>query len=235
MPNFKVKAYRKRILLGLPNMKTWHERLRHALEQRNMRPKDLSDKVKVKPASVSDWLSGETKKIEGENLIRVCDALNINAKWLIFGIGDSGLNFTANQDLANYTLIDSDQQITSVPLLSWVQAGDFMEAIEDFTGERIATDAKVNKSSYALRVVGDSMMPVFPPGTILIIDPEMVAISGDYVIAKNGDNEATFKQLIKDGSDWYLKPVNPQYPIKSAENTTIIGVVIQSQLVTKHK
>jgi len=45
------------------------------------------------------------------------------------------------------------------------------------------------------------------------------------VIAKNGD-DATFKQLVKDGSDWLLKPLNDRYPIKPLESPCkIIGVV----------
>ena len=33
-----------------------------------------------------------------------------------------------------------------------------------------------------------------------------VSTSIHYAVAKNGDEETTFKQLIKDGADWYLKP-----------------------------
>ena len=59
---------------------------------------------------------------------------------------------------------------------------------------------------------------------ILIVEPDMDAQPNDFVIAKNGD-EATFKQLVKDGADFYLKPLNPRYPIKPLADTRIIGVV----------
>ena len=48
--------------------------------------------------------------------------------------------------------------------------------------------------------------------------------SNDFVIVKNGD-EATFKQVIKDVSNWYLKRFNPRYPIKTLGDAKIIGVV----------
>jgi SOS-response transcriptional repressor LexA len=48
---------------------------------------------------------------------------------------------------------------------------------------------------------------------------------GDYVIAKNSDDETTFKQLVKDAGDWYLKPTNPRYPLKLLGDSKIIGVV----------
>jgi hypothetical protein len=44
-----------------------------------------------------------------------------------------------------------------------------------------------------LRVQGDSMTPDFPHGCIIVVEPELDPLPGDYVIAKNGDDEATFK------------------------------------------
>lgn len=87
----------------------------------------------------------------------------------------------------------------------------------------------VQSHTYALRVLGDSMASEaaasFPDGSIIIVDPEMQALPGDYVIARNGDSQTTFKQLIKNGSDFFLKPLNPLYPIRPLGSTTIIGVV----------
>lgn len=116
-----------------------------------------------------------------------------------------------------------------VPLISWVQAGDWSHAAdllhpgEGF--EWIDTSVSVQAHTFALRIEGDSMEPEFVPGTILVVEPEMDAHPGDYVIAKNGDDEATFKQLVRDGADLYLKPLNPRYPIKPLGSSKIVGVV----------
>lgn len=118
-----------------------------------------------------------------------------------------------------------------VPLLSDVQAGMFKEFIDNFHPgdggiEPIpVVTVPVNRYTFALRVVGDSMEPRFPEGTLLIVEPEMEPNPGDFVIAKNGSEETTFKQLTKDGADWYLKPLNERYPIKPLGRSTIIGVV----------
>jgi SOS-response transcriptional repressor LexA len=53
----------------------------------------------------------------------------------------------------------------------------------------------------------------------------MEAVSGDYVIAVNESNETTFKQLVKDGGDLYLKPLNSRYPLKPLGSARVIGVV----------
>lgn len=91
--------------------------------------------------------------------------------------------------------------------------------------ESVPTSVTVRQHTFALRVSGDSMEPEFQQGMILIIEPELSPEPGDYVVARNGDNETTFKQLVKDGPDWYLRPVNPRYPIKLLGESEIIGVL----------
>lgn len=116
-----------------------------------------------------------------------------------------------------------------VPLISWVRAGDPADTFDPYAAgiaeEWVETTVQVRAHTYALRVEGDSMAPLFPPGSILVVEPDMHPIAGHYVIARNGDGEVTFKQLVKDGGDWYLKPLNERYPLKPLGSTTIIGVV----------
>ena len=117
-----------------------------------------------------------------------------------------------------------------VPLLSNVQAGMYKQQIDnhhpgDGGMELISTSTPVNRYTFALRVQGDSMEPEFTEGMILIVEPELDPQQGDYVIAKNGHDETTFKKLVRDGADWYLKPLNSRYPIKPLGESSIIGVV----------
>ena len=117
-----------------------------------------------------------------------------------------------------------------VPLLSNVEAGAFKEFVDNYHPgdggqELIPTSVPVQKHTFALRVSGDSMEPDFREGMILIIEPELEPNPGDFVIAKNGEGETTFKQLVKDGGDWYLKPLNERYPVKPLGTNTIIGVL----------
>lgn len=41
----------------------------------------------VKPPSVSAWLSGDTKTIEGSNLLKAAEFLGVRPKWLSDGVG----------------------------------------------------------------------------------------------------------------------------------------------------
>ena len=122
----------------------------------------------------------------------------------------------------------------SVPLLSTVQAGMYKEIIDQGVDvEHIATVAPTKRYTYALRIEGDSMEPTFTQGMIVIIEPDADPMPNDYVVAINGNNEATFKQLIKDGSEWFLKPLNPRYPIRPLGNAKVTGVCIGAQIMFK--
>ena len=116
-----------------------------------------------------------------------------------------------------------------VPLVSWVQAGSMAEAEDPHAPgvaeDWITTTVQVRDHTFALRVRGDSMEPEFPDGVIIIVEPEMHFENGDYVVVRNSHDEATFKQLVQDGGDWYLKPVNPRYPIKPLGDAVVVGVV----------
>lgn len=116
-------------------------------------------------------------------------------------------------------------------MISWVQAGNYQEVVDNLQpgqGERIDTTIPVNRYTFALRVVGDSMEPDFPQGSIIIVEPDMQPDPGDYVVVRNGENEATFKQLIKDGPEWFLKPLNPRYPIKQLPKDAVICGVVRA-------
>ena len=88
---------------------------------------------------------------------------------------------------------------------------------------------QVDRSTYALRVHGDSMISdtndSFPDGSILIVEPDMEAQPGDYVIAKNAEGKTTFKQLVKDEGEYFLRPLNPRHVTHALGDAEVIGVV----------
>lgn len=179
-------------------------------------PVQLGRAIGKSASQASDLLSG--KASFGEKVARSIEAFaGLDVNWLDNLEEDA--NITVGPVLRG-----------TVPLISNVQAGMFKEFVDnnfpdDGEHERIATGVPVNRHTFALRVVNDSMEPEFKEGMILIVEPELDALPGDYVIAKNSHEETTFKKLVKDGADWYLKPLNPAYPTKPLGDSTIVGVV----------
>lgn len=202
-------------------MSTLSERINTAMLDAGISQSDLAVACKIKSPSVNDWLSGKTKSLKASTATRAAAALGVSVEWLSEGRGNmrqgATPNFTQATDVRDY-----------VPLISMVQAGSFCEAIDSlYVGdsfEQIPTSYPKKRHTFALEVSGESMMPRFSPGMRLIVEPEMDYQSGDFVIAKNG-GDATFKQIVKDGGVWYLKPLNPQFPTLPLADAHVIGVV----------
>ena len=129
----------------------------------------------------------------------------------------------------------SESKIRLVPLISFVQAGSFKEAIMNAQDEFVATYAgNLGGHAFALEVVGDSMYPEFKAKDKIIVDPDVDPIPGDYVIAQNGSDEATFKKYKPRGFDengreyFELVPLNDNYPTLDSrfQDIKILATVI---------
>lgn len=132
-----------------------------------------------------------------------------------------------------------------IPLISYVQAGHMTEAIDSYAvgdaAEWMLTDLDLSMNAFALRIKGDSMMPEFREGDTVIIDPSVAPLPGDYVVAKNGDNEATFKKYrprgINERGDqvFELVPLNDDYPSMRSDlsHIQIIGTMVEHRRYRK--
>jgi SOS-response transcriptional repressor LexA len=198
-----------------------HRLIREGRKRLNMTEQQFADAVSaelgatVTRGSIQQWEKENGTAPNRKKQAAVAKVLGLSVAQLMSG----DANTAAGPELRG-----------AVPLLSDVQAGDYKMHVDNFHpgdggSEQIPTSVPVKRHTFALRVTGDSMEPEFREGMVIIIEPEMEAQPGDFVIAKNGDDETTFKQLTKDGGDWYLKPINPRYPIKPLGDSKIIGVV----------
>ncbi len=96
---------------------------------------------------------------------------------------------------------------------------------------RTESDVK-GKSVFALRIKGDSMEPEFREGDVVIVNPHVEAKPGDYVVVKNDEEEATFKQLKKFGDTLVLHPLNSKYEdieLKKGVKYRIVGKVVKKE------
>jgi SOS-response transcriptional repressor LexA len=68
----------------------------------------------------------------------------------------------------------------------------------------------------------------FPAGYTILIDPGRKAVANDFIVGHLGDPTApVFKKLSLDGSAYYLRPLNPQFPMQQVGDTfEVIGVVV---------
>ena len=81
---------------------------------------------------------------------------------------------------------------------------------------------------FALRVIGDEMLPEFHDGHIIIIDPGGRVVSGCFVIAKY-QGEMIFRQLIAEQGSWVLHALDDRiadFPLAKGL-ADIVGVISQ--------
>lgn len=141
---------------------------------------------------------------------------------------------------SHYNVTQDADSVGKVPVISWVNAGQWSTTVDNFhpgdADEWAKTTVPIRQHTYALRVRGDSMTnpagdPTFPDGSVIVVEPEAIGdlarMVNQFVIVKRAtDDEVTFKQLVKDAGRYYLKPLNPRYPIlELLENDTFCGVV----------
>lgn len=207
----------------------YKDRLKAARKNARLTQAALADAVGIKQASISELETGKSQSSTyNASIAKVC---GVDAVWLETGRGKMQItesNVEPGPDIKGLA-----------PLISWVQAGDWCE-VEDHYAVGDAEDwlpcpTAHGPRTYVLRVRGESMnnphaRRSFRDGDLIYVDPDRLAENGSAVIAKLEDSqEATFKQLVVEGEDRYLKPLNPGWPepiIKVTEKATICGVVI---------
>lgn len=198
----------------------------------------IADELGITQGAVGHYLNGR-------------NALNLSvaaafAKILQVSIADFSPSIEAEaksmlaHEKSNVEYIGPQKKGVQYPLISWVQAGAWAEAMEPYAIDDIdqwyESDTKVCGKAFWLRVDGDSMTAPtglsIPEGTLVLIDTGREAVNGSLVIAKMIDaNEATFKKLIIDGGQKYLKGLNPAWPMKEINgNCKIIGVAVQTMM-----
>jgi len=90
------------------------------------------------------------------------------------------------------------------------------------------------KQPFALRVLGDSMLPEFAEGAIIIIDPEALVYDGCYVMAEL-NREYIFRQLRMIDNRYYLQPLNDLYDTVEIQGVEVIQGVITQQSGKRRK
>ncbi|MEX0385837.1 LexA family protein [Spiribacter onubensis] len=199
--------------------------IRKLREKAGLSQRQLGARIGVSGAAIQRWENGEARP-RGERVKDIALALGVTQTELL------GLESEVS---------DAEMPGGRVPLISWVQAGEFVEAVDIYqpgvADDWIPVRRNVGPNAFALTVHGDSMVSQFgdrsyPPGTVIVVDPSVEPSPGKRVVAKlidGGEHSVTFKELQYDAGRYFLKPLNPQYPtVMVDENTVIVGVVVSS-------
>lgn len=107
---------------------------------------------------------------------------------------------------------------SAVPLVGFAQAGagGFFDDAGFPVGQGwdlVELPAESTETSYALKVQGDSMLPLYRHGDVLIVEPGATVRKGDRVVVKTGGGEVMAKVLERQTARAIsLVSLNPEHP-----------------------
>ncbi|MCF5912030.1 LexA family protein [Aeromonas veronii] len=214
------------------------ERIRELRKKHGLTQQKLGELIGVKKSSISQWENDEHSP-SGDNLAQLSKVFGVSAHWLATGKGSPELS---NVEPAVIP------QGNRVPILSYVQAGNWREMCEQATAfdgnvEYVSAGGEIGPYGFGLWLRSDSMLPQFKEGDLIIVDPDESPQPGDYVVAKNGSDEATFKKYRPRGIDengqevFELVPLNDDYPTMHSDrqHIQIIGVMVEHRSYRKRQ
>ena len=178
-------------------MSSFAERLRYALNVRDMRPSVLSYKIKLSEATISHYLAGHYEP-KAKRVEEIANALHVSYAWL------SGYDVPMNE---------TDETVggVKIPVLGKVAAGIPITAIRDILDyEEISPEMIKDGSEYfALSIRGDSMEPKISEGDVVIVRKQEHCESGQIAIVQINGDEATCKKFVKKANGVVMQSFNP--------------------------
>lgn len=192
------------------------------MKSKNLTQQQIAAICGVKQPSVNQWL--KTGSISKKNLMKLCAYFGLSPDDLLSGTASDNSPYPTRQ----------------IPLISWVQAGNWTEISDNQQGEYIPVDVTIPDTCYALTVNGNSMESSnggksIPDGAVVIVQPcDYLTVSdlNHRVVIAVHEGKATMKEYVMDGASAYLQPWNTALfdKIPVTQDTQIVGVVIRYQM-----
>lgn len=231
------------------------QRMKAARKHAGLTQRQLADAVKVEQPLISQLETGKTLK--SAHIAQIAKACRVSAIWLASGEGemvpplltdDGKINlnkpwediYELSAESSNVLPAIQPTRLYRYPVVSEVQAGAWTEAVQPYApgaeDHFELTDYKAKGPAFWLEVTGDSMTsptrPSIPEGHFILVDTGLAPQPGDLVVAKlDTEEKATFKKLVSDAGQLYLKPLNPAYRMIPIDgNCRLIGVVKEAKM-----
>lgn len=208
------------------------DRLKAARRHAKLGQVELAQLAGITQASIYDLERGKTKATS--HVVKSADAFGVSAQWLSDDIGPA---LSSRSSVSPVTTVTTPEKTSRYPIISWVSAGAWAEAVEPYppglsdTYEFSEYDSK--GPAFWLEVKGDSMTAptglCIAGGTLVLVDTRVEAAPGKLIVAKQpGSHETTFKKLASDGAKLFLKPLDGSYPSVAFAEDYRRGVAVRA-------
>ncbi len=121
--------------------------------------------------------------------------------------------------------------ITQVPKIAWDEIQSFIRDKHQLLQlASISTDRVVSTDAFAVTVMDSTLMPIFPKGALLVVEPNQTPADGSHILMMTSAKaKPCLRQYLQDGETVLLKSLkagtNWMEPLESQHQ--IIGVVLE--------
>ncbi len=214
--------------------KTIGERLKRLRKERGLTQTQLAQLARIGQSAIGN-LESDIRGY-GASILAIAAALGVSPAYLQLETNDPRPAATSTVEP---NVSPAPFGSNRIPLIDYVRAGLWAEVADPYApgdaSEFLLTDLDLSGNAFALEIKGDSMLPEFRPGDRIIIDPAITPQPGDFVVAKNGEDEATFKKYRPRGANergdivFELVPLNEDYPSMRSDVAPIriVGTMVE--------
>lgn len=164
----------------------------------------------------------EWKKDNYYSSTQLCEALQINKNSLTNWRQGRPLSPKTRQKIANLIFPHKEEnnvepqveKIRTFPVISEAAAATVNTTffpVSEFAREyadEFVSFSEGREGDFVIKVIGNSMAPWYPAGTLLLVRPNVCLRNGDRVIAILADGTILFKIYAEDESNFYLMSEN---------------------------
>lgn len=203
--------------------------LKKARNHSGIRVDEIANKLGVSQQTYYNYESGN-REPSADNLRTLAKIYNVSVDYL--------LGLDSNLSPINAPLTAG----AKIKVFGRVPAGIPVEAIEDIIDEIEISEKMANDDHeyLALLVTGESMLPIYQDGDIVIIRKQETANTGDDIVAYVNGYDATLKRLQRYKEGIRLKALNPNFESRFYTNAQIeslpvriLGIVVEMRRTMK--
>jgi SOS-response transcriptional repressor LexA len=148
----------------------------------------------------------------------------------------AGNSIDATDKLKNVAAPPPEHRL--IPVLTYMQAGKMIEVADPYSlggvSATVSTHLELSGRAFGLLIEGDSMLPEYREGELVVIDPEETPFPGEMVLALVR-GETVFRKYRETGTDakgvlnFELVPLNDDFPTLHSErdHMQVIGVMVE--------
>lgn len=173
-------------------------RIKLLREEKKIRQDELAKVLSISPSAVGMYERDE-REPNDEITLKLAEYFGVSTDYLL-GKSDNR---------------NSDIPVSKIPILGTVKAGYDWLAEENIIDYITLKENIPNVDEYyALRITGDSMLPLLAEGDLVIVHDQDDVESGQTAVILINGEEATVKKVVKTNEGIELHAMNPYYPVK---------------------